>query len=210
MSTSASRPSTRRGDPQARHAERRARIVAVARASFGTVGYHRTAIEDLCARAGVGTRAFYEHFASKEELMRTVYDDVVGALAAAALAAMTAAPIQPEPRIRAGLDAMMRHVAADDHAARIQLVECIGVSPAMELHRRSVLHDFAALIAGQSEELAAAGALPRPITPLRAMALVGATNELLTDWILASRRPARTPIVDELTELYALAFSPPG
>ena len=44
---------------------------------FGERGYHTARVDDVCARAGVSHGTFYLYFASKEDLFRTLVDDVV-------------------------------------------------------------------------------------------------------------------------------------
>src|SRR3954471_24120343 len=56
-------------DTEQRRAERRQRLLEAALDEFTTRGYYKTKIADLCARAGVSTRNFYEKFASKEALL---------------------------------------------------------------------------------------------------------------------------------------------
>jgi AcrR family transcriptional regulator len=59
-------------------------LISAARALFVSKGYFATGTEEIVAKAGVGTRgALYHHFADKEELFRSVFDQVQGDLAAA-------------------------------------------------------------------------------------------------------------------------------
>src|SRR6266545_5295691 len=56
-------------ETEQRRAERRDKLLEAALDEFTSKGYHRTKIADLCTRAGVSTRNFYEKFASKEALL---------------------------------------------------------------------------------------------------------------------------------------------
>lgn len=47
---------------------------------FGSVGYVAARVEAITARAGFGYGTFYNYFASKVDLIRTVADDVYGKL----------------------------------------------------------------------------------------------------------------------------------
>jgi AcrR family transcriptional regulator len=59
-------------------------LISAARALFVSKGYFATGTEEIVAKAGVGTRgALYHHFADKEDLFRSVFDQVQGDLAAA-------------------------------------------------------------------------------------------------------------------------------
>lgn len=55
--------------------DKRRAILDAARASFGRQGYVRAATEAIARDAGVSTRTLYNHFPSKQELLRTVLVD---------------------------------------------------------------------------------------------------------------------------------------
>jgi len=54
---------------RARVASRRHRLLAAGLELFGTQGYLRTTIDQVCAEAGLTKRYFYESFQSCEELL---------------------------------------------------------------------------------------------------------------------------------------------
>ena len=61
-------------------------LISAARQLFVSKGYFATGTEEIVAKAGVGTRgALYHHFADKEDLFRSVFDQVQADLAAATI-----------------------------------------------------------------------------------------------------------------------------
>lgn len=56
-------------------AERRAQIIAAARACFARAGFHRTTLQDVFAEAGLSAGCVYNYFQSKEELVLAIADD---------------------------------------------------------------------------------------------------------------------------------------
>lgn len=194
--------STRRGPREERDALRRRRLLDVGLEIFGTVGYGRSAIEDICARARVGTHSFYAEFASKEDLLMAVYDRIIDRLAARLSEAQVQDPVELESYVARVVSAVVDETAADERAARVRLLEVVGVSIRLEIHRRGVLHRFAELIQADSARLHAAGIAERPLSPMMSIAVVGAANELFVDWVLSRRRPARRRLIEELTHLY--------
>jgi AcrR family transcriptional regulator len=188
--------------PEDREVARRERLLDAGLEAFGTSGFAASAIESLCARAGVATRSFYEHFESKEDLLVAVHTRIVDALAAEVVAALGSEPRPLEEQVLAGLGAFVRGTVRDLRAARVQLIEVVGVSDRLERHRRETLHSFAAIIERDAARLHAAGQIQRVPDELVVMGLVGATTELMVDWMYAARRPAIKRVIDALSAIY--------
>lgn len=75
-------------------AETRAKLIAAARAAFGTVGYAETSMDDLTASAGLTRGALYHHFGDKKGLLAAVIAQIDGEMNAH----MRAIPAQaPDP-----------------------------------------------------------------------------------------------------------------
>lgn len=195
-------------DRTARDAARRARLIEAALDAFATDGYGASAIDGICRRAQVSTRNFYDHFAGREDLLRAVYDEIITAVAGAVIAALDAAPPTLEGQARASLDVFAACFAEDERRARVNFVEVIGVSRALEEHRRAILRMFAAIIAGRARGLADLGVIERRDFGPVAMALVGATQESLIDWVLTEERPSVDDVVEVLVDVYVRALGP--
>src|ERR1019366_4168437 len=95
-----------------RREERRDRLLAAGLDLFGTAGYAATSIEGICTTAGVTARHFYEHFASREALLRAVYDGVIAETQRAVLRALTHST-DAEARATAGVRAFV-HAYLED------------------------------------------------------------------------------------------------
>lgn len=195
-------------DRAARDAARRARLLEAALDAFATDGYGASAIDGICRRAQVSTRNFYDHFAGREDLLRAVYDEIIAAVAGAVIDALDAAPPTLEGQARASLGAFAACFAEDERRARVNFVEVIGVSRSLEEHRRAILRLFAGIIADRARGLVNLGVIEqRDFRPV-AMALVGATQESLIDWVLTEDRPSVDEIVEVLVDLYVRALGP--
>lgn len=190
-----------------RRAERRVRLLDAGLELFAGRGYAHTTVEAICAAAGLNPRYLYEQFDGREVLLEAVYDRHVERVAAAVLAARRAAPLRLRARCEAALGAFVDAQLADERSARINYVEVVGVSPRLEAHRRAVLHQFAAVVEDDARALARAGEVADRDHGLTAVALVGATDGLLIDWLVHDRRAGRAAIVSELVELYVAAIT---
>jgi AcrR family transcriptional regulator len=69
--------------PLLRRDQRRASILDGAAAAFADAGFAATSMEAIAASSGVSKLIVYRHFDSKEELYRSVIEQVAGRLAAA-------------------------------------------------------------------------------------------------------------------------------
>lgn len=186
---------------QERTSQRRAAIIDAGLEVFGTLGYAGSSVKKICEFAGLTERYFYESFTDRESGLAEVYDQLVRQIRAATVAAVESADADVDDRAQAGLRAFIGYLTDDPRRARIVLIEVVGVSPAMEQRRHGVLAEFADLVAGVW-----AASRPEPLTEreqLTAVALVGAVNHLLVDWLMTGRRQAP----DELTDICATLFA---
>jgi AcrR family transcriptional regulator len=195
--------------PQERKDERRGRLIAAGLDLYGVDGYNPTTITDVCRKAGVAPVHFYESFDNKEALLRAVYDGIVDGTRQAVLQALEAQPLDASARAAAGLAAFCEDLMSDPRRARVQCVEVVGVSPEMELHRRSVIRSYASLVLAQLEEIRDRAGVASPpavsdpaLLAVIATAVVGGVNEAMIDWLLADDRPAISTVTSALIELF--------
>jgi AcrR family transcriptional regulator len=188
-----------------RRAERRRRLLDTALELFGTDGYAYTGIERLCSRAGVTARHFYEEFGSREGLLIALFDDIVRDTLDAVAAAVAAAPRDDAWEMtRAGMLAFVHGMVDDPRRARVQCLEVVGVSPALEARRREVLHLYADLVSEQSRALGLGASSSDRQREAASIALVGGTNELLIEWLTAEGAYQATvdELIDDLVRIY--------
>ena len=222
MTGSAERPERLYGGQSAeeRRIDRQRRLLAAGLERYGTQGFRVTTVSDLCRTAGVAPIHFYEEYAGREALLEAVYDEIMAATRAEVDAAAARAATDLRSRSRVGLEAFCHALLDDPRRARVQCLEVVGVSPAMEARRHEGLLRYATMLVDffvvsnadarptgpQTEpwagggERAAIDALPALRT--LAVALVGGVNEALIDWLL---EPAGRPIsslVDTLSDLF--------
>jgi AcrR family transcriptional regulator len=185
-----------------RREERRDAMLAAGLDLFGTKGYAATTVEEVCRRAYVSSRNFYEEFDNRLGLLVAVGERIV----AAAFASWTAIGGPGDAgagtlRRRVGL---LVHTLVDDpRVTRVAFIETVGIDPAHEALRRQMLGVFPAwLQAYMQGHLDALGVSPRRQRSL-AIGLFGAAHELITDWALQppDDRPSVDDLIDDIVEL---------
>ena len=189
--------------PSQRQAERRARLLEAGLELFGTLGYARTSIRAVSAAASLNSRYFYESFSSREDLLYSVYEQIVLDIFTEVSDAV-ARESTIEAQARAGLRAGWTAVTQDRRKARIVAIEVVGVSERLERLRRETRHALAQLTADRA--LSLAGDLRLRLDPvITARFLMGGIVELLADWINGDLGASTDEVVEHFTVLFTAA-----
>ncbi|WP_287155326.1 TetR/AcrR family transcriptional regulator [Candidatus Solincola tengchongensis] len=189
-----------------RREARRSRLLEAGLELFSSEGYHRTPIERICERSHVATRHFYELYPGKEEFFRDLLDTLIEDSRRAVLEALRGEFKDPVEEVRAGISAFVRSYLDDPRRARVVLVEAVGISPEMERHRRELIHGFARIIEEKAEEMKRSGTLPDRDYSMGSLALAGAVNELMIDWVYSKSPPPKERVIEEIVDLFRLVI----
>lgn len=169
---------------------------------FGTAGFAKTTIPLLCSAAGVTARHFYDEFPSREALLRTLYDEIADATHERVLEALRVREVSMRERIRQGNIAFFRSLTSDPRLARIYVLEAVGISAELELHRRAKREAYVKSLTKAAQHLEKRGLQTAVDSRLLAAALAGAIHDLLLEWVLSARRPSIDKLVDTVTTLW--------
>jgi AcrR family transcriptional regulator len=116
---------------------RRQRLLRAALDLFAELGYEETSVGAIVARARMSKSAFYENFTSKEHCFREVLADEGGALIHDVLAD-AATGRDHHDRLRLGITRFVRTCFERSSAARVLIVESVGLSAAVDQVRQEV------------------------------------------------------------------------
>lgn len=188
-------------DPAERARQRRAAILHAAKDLFAGSGYRNISVKQICDKAGLTQRYFYESCTDREAALTAVYDALTGQMRAETLAAIETAADDAdlETVIERGLSAFVDFLTTDARRAQIVLIEVVGVSPQLETRRHAVLTDFADLVTG----VWLGRSTPTAQHRLTAVALVGGVNHLLVDWLLSGKTQQPAELVQACVTLFA-------
>ncbi|TDD54163.1 TetR/AcrR family transcriptional regulator [Kribbella antibiotica] len=166
-----------------RREERRARLLAAGVELFTSVGYQQTKITELCAAAGMSNRGFYQEFETKEALLLELYvrtNQLAHDHVSQTLTSLETT--DPAARIDVLVDVYLAAVTSDPRLARLNYVEAVGVSPAVEALHVDWVGRWSELIMHEADRVAAAGLAPHRDFRLTAIMIVGAITGLLREW----------------------------
>ena len=184
-----------------RRADRRSRLLEAGFQLFGTRGYTAVSIPDICTSAGVTARHFYEEFASREALIKHIYDDITAVLFDRVRCALSGPETTAGNVVRAACEAYAAYLTSDPRRARVLAIEVAGISQHLDYHRLKTRRRFAQLILESSQRLQVAGADPDLDLRIVSTLLTGAADALMTEWAL-TREPSMRTLVDTLTTVW--------
>jgi AcrR family transcriptional regulator len=195
-----------RGMPaEARRAERRERLVEAGLEVFGTRGYHRTTVRDVCSAARLTERYFYESFRGREDLIVAVFEKVAGEVAERIVAAVIAAPRKARELARAAATACVLHLTDDPRRARLLLIEAAGASEALDRRRREMIQEYAGVVRKAAREFFGNTTWSATDARLSSLAVVAAIAELIMEWQLGSLHVSRERLIEHCIALILAA-----
>lgn len=162
-------------------AERRERLLDTGLALFSERGYANTPIELICSTARVTTRHFYQQFKGREALLVALLLKILEEVGQKITRELSDESIAVADRLTHAVRAGSNYLLDDPRRARIVCIESVGVSPEMEKMRRQIIQNLAHMMQQYSERMAKEGLVPERDFYFPAIALVGATLELLIE-----------------------------
>lgn len=180
MTTSKSSGRRIRGlDAEERRSERRQALLDAGLELFAAQGFAATTIEQLCQRAYVGTKAFYEAFESRDDLYRSL------------LAQITTSTFerlgdvdQPEATEAEASGRILEefaHAFVDDvRVAKVTFGGGSAITPEAERQRRANRRTAASFVEGVWRRYSE----PAAHTHHVAIGLIGGLFDIIADWVL--------------------------
>jgi AcrR family transcriptional regulator len=130
--------------------------------AIGDKGYAATTVSDVIRRAGVSRKAFYEHFANKEECFLATYDSIAAVGRSGVSTAFRRAEGVPDG-IQAALGEAFELAIARPEALRVLMVEIGAAGPAGIARRERLVVGFEDFLRQNLGFPPGPGAIPNPI-----------------------------------------------
>ena len=178
-----------------RTARRRADLMAAAFDLLGTVGWEQATMTAICARAKLTERYFYESFASRDELLIAVFEELTERIRGVIVAALEVAPADPEATARAAITVFVDFLTGDPRNGRVAVVES-GATGLLRQRRHQILGEFADLIVVRAHAVFGENALAAPRDRLNALLFTGGLVEVLTAWLAGEVTASKDDIIE--------------
>ncbi|GAA3815567.1 hypothetical protein GCM10022226_40390 [Sphaerisporangium flaviroseum] len=159
-----------------RLADQKQRLITAAYELFGVLGYTDTRVVDICARASVSYRTFYECFPDRQrgrlELLRLVYEGCAEEAIRTVEEAVSRLHAYSPDRTRLAVDAYVLFVTGDPRRARVLYREAATGGEHLLPSRDRTAERLAALLGGTDH----------PQGRLVAKGVLAASEGLLANW----------------------------
>lgn len=170
--------------------ERRAALIAAAYNIAGEEGYYAATVRAICKRAGLSERYFYESFATREEILSEVYDEVIlGArkavldatarVRAEDIAQVSVTTGSTHPLVEAAVRAFCEYLTEDPHRAAIAVIDSVSLSTNRDGMAITASTSFSELIAELGEAILGQ---PHPLLRVCAVGMVGYLSRTINYW----------------------------
>ncbi len=162
--------------------EKRRLILEAAVRVFARKGYHTCRVGEIAEEAGVSHGLLYHYFASKEELLETIFRETWSELLEA-IHGIEGSGEPAQEKLRQVAAILLRSWRRDPDLVRV-LVREVARSPHLQRRVDEIGHAFAA-IERIVERGRAEGSFRRELDPrLASWIFYGAVEEILTGWVL--------------------------
>jgi AcrR family transcriptional regulator len=163
-------------------ADKRTRILDAAIRVFAEHGYHGARVGDIAEDAGVAHGLLYHYFASKDDVLRTIFVENWGALIGRFRAVEASAESAPEKL--EGIAKILLRTWRNDPALVTVMVREVARSPLLQDRVDEVREAFA-IVQRVIEEGQASGAFHTDVDArLASWIFYGGLEEVLTGWVL--------------------------
>lgn len=181
---------------------RRRRLLDAALELFGERGYEETSVGAIVGRARMSKSAFYEFFTTKEHCFREVLAAEGGSLIHEVLADAASGHNHHE-RLRLGITRFVRTCFERSTAARVLIVESVGLSAAVDEVRHDVQGRLADAVAEEVRHAREHDPFYADKDPeVFGRAVVGAVNDAVT-YFLTHPGPDAARLAEDLCGIFA-------
>ena len=180
--------------------DKRERILKAAVGVFARKGYFGARVSEIAKKAGVADGTIYLYFRNKEDILVSLFDDLMAEHVKQVKQALPSVP-DAEGRLRLVAEHHLRALGGNRDLAVVFQVELRQSTKFMERFTASWLQDYFAVLGAILAEGQAKGEIRLDLpVKLGTKAFFGALDEMVTSWILGGKgydlAKLAAPVVD--------------
>jgi len=182
--------------------DKRARILRSAVRVFARKGYFAARISDIAQQAAVADGTIYLYFRSKEDILVSLFDEVMSEHIQKGRRELSAVVGVPA-RLRAIAEHHLRLLGENRELAVVFQVELRQSTKFMERFSASWLQDYFAVVTEVMEEGRRDGTLRSDLSiRFATKAFFGALDEMVTSWILSKKQYDLAELAEPVVDLF--------
>ena len=197
-------PKNSAGPAQARIqvTDKREAILRAATSVFAEKGFFNAKVADIAKAAGVADGTVYLYFKNKDDVLHSIFDRAMDEFIAEGRRELATLD-KPEDKLRRIAELHLERLGADRDMAIVFQVELRGSIKFMQEFSAAGFSEYLDIIRGTIEEGQKKGVLRSDLKPIVcAKMFYGALDEMVTNWILSSKRYPLAPMADEVLKVF--------
>jgi TetR/AcrR family fatty acid metabolism transcriptional regulator len=182
--------------------DKRSAILRAAAQVFAEKGYFNSKVSDIAQEAGIADGTVYLYFRSKDEILRSIFDQAMSDFIREGRVEVFALP-DVESKLRKIAELHLARLGADRNMAVVFQVELRGSTKFMREFSAAGFSEYLDLIKTTIEDGQRAGTFRSDIKPIvAAKILYGSLDEMVTNWILSKKDYPLAPMADEVMKIF--------
>ncbi|MEO8042928.1 MAG: TetR/AcrR family transcriptional regulator [Acidobacteriota bacterium] len=182
--------------------DKREAILRAATSVFAEKGFFNSKVADIAKAAGVADGTVYLYFKSKDDVLHSIFDRAMDEFIAEGRRELATLD-KPEDKLRRIAELHLERLGADRNMAIVFQIELRGSIKFMQEFSAAGFSEYLDIIRATIEEGQKRGVFRSDLKPIvGAKMLYGALDEMVTNWIISSKRYPLAPMADEVLKVF--------
>jgi TetR/AcrR family transcriptional regulator, fatty acid metabolism regulator protein len=183
-------------------ADKREAILRAGTTVFAEKGFFNSKVADIAKAAGVADGTVYLYFKNKDDILHSIFDRAMDEFIAEGRRELADLD-KPEDKLRRIAELHLIRLSADRDMAIVFQVELRGSIKFMREFSAAGFSEYLDIIRATIEDGQKAGVFRRDLKPIVCAKLFyGALDEMVTNWILSSKKYPLAPMADEVLKIF--------
>jgi TetR/AcrR family fatty acid metabolism transcriptional regulator len=182
--------------------DKREAILRAATSVFAEKGFFNSKVADIAKAAGVADGTVYLYFKNKDDVLHSIFDRAMDEFIAEGRRELATLG-RPDEKLRRIAELHLERLSADRNLAIVFQVELRGSIKFMQEFSAAGFSEYLDIIKATIEEGQKCGAFRSDLKPIvGAKMFYGALDEMVTNWILSSKKYPLTPMANEVLKIF--------
>ena len=182
--------------------DKREAILRAATTVFAEKGFFNAKVADIAKAAGVADGTVYLYFKNKDDVLHSVFDRAMDEFIAEGRRELAVLD-RAEDKLRRIAELHLDRLSADRDLAIVFQVELRGSIKFMQEFSAAGFSEYLDIIRATIEDGQKSGTFRTDLKPIVcAKMFYGALDEMVTNWILSSKKYPLAPMADEVLKIF--------